>query len=337
MLPRNAFSVVALLTADTFRQARASGISLMMLAVTLLCSLLCLSVKVTGDVALDDPAERVYFLPPVPSESTLAIDPAKARREGVETVRGRISLAFGAVSFPVSRDRADAVRFLETLLGGGIAGTFGLLLALVWTAGFVPTFLDPRAASVLIAKPASRRLLLLGKFAGVLAFVGFQVALFVGLTWTCLGLRTGIWEGAYLGCVPLLLLQFAVFYAFSVLLGVVTRSTVACVFGSVLFWLLSWGINYGSVMAHALPRSQSLPSTTLALTDLAYWVSPKPIDAALILFNTMDAHHHFETPEVFRVQESRPSFSPRLSILSSFLLCSVLLGLSCHEFDETDY
>ncbi len=47
----------------------------------------------------------------------------------------------------------------------------------------------------------------------------------------------------YWWCIPLLLLQFAIFYSFSVLLGVITRSTVACVFGAVLFWLLAWGIN----------------------------------------------------------------------------------------------
>ena len=62
----------------------------------------------------------------------------------------------------------------ELILAGGIAGTFGLLLTLVWTAGFVPTFLDPSAASVLLAKPSPRWQLLLGKYFGVLAFVGFQ-------------------------------------------------------------------------------------------------------------------------------------------------------------------
>ena len=86
----------------------------------------------------------------------------------------------------------------------------------------------------------------------MLTFVGFQVVLFVVLTWLALGLRTDVWDMTYWWCIPLLLLQFAVFYSFSVLLAVITRSTVACVFGSVLFWLLAWGINYGSVMARGL-------------------------------------------------------------------------------------
>ncbi len=340
MPPRSNLAVLKLLTADTFRQAVASGVCAMMLAVTAVCSLLCLSVNVSGDVALHGGGETVYFLPAPPGGvrgAPAGADPGRARREGVETIGGRMSLAFGAVSFPLGRDRGDAVRFLEILFAGGIAGTFGLLLALVWTGGFVPTFLEPRAASVLIAMPVARCQLLIGKYCGVVAFVGSQVALFVALTWLGLGARTGVWDTAYLGCVPLLLLQFAVFYGFSVLLAVVTRSTVACVFGSVLFWLLSWGINYASVMARALPGHQSLPARTLTLADAAYWVSPKPVDAALILFDAMDARHHFEKPAVFTLLESRPSYSPRASILSSLALCGVLLALAAYEFNATDY
>ena len=39
--------------------------------------------------------------------------------------------------------------------------------ALVWTAGFLPDFLQPSAASVLFAKPVPRWTVLLGKYAGV--------------------------------------------------------------------------------------------------------------------------------------------------------------------------
>ncbi len=249
---------------DTFRQACACGVCWMMLAVTGICVALCLSVSVSGDVSIDGSDEPALFLPaPLPAtvaskvaaqlqlDRPLVTDPATARHEGVETIRGRVSLAFGAVSFPVSRARSDAVGFLELVLAWGIAGTFGLLLALVWTAGFVPTFLEPAAASVLLAKPVARWQLLLGKYVGVLTFVGFQVVLFVALTWMALGVRTHIWNMTYWRCIPLLLLQFAVFYSFSVLLAVIMRSTVACVFGSLLFWLLAWGINYGYVMAQA--------------------------------------------------------------------------------------
>jgi hypothetical protein len=320
------FALVKQLIRDTFRQAWASGIAWMMLAGTAVCVLLCLSVSISGDVALQGGDEPGFFLPqPTPGvvapsvvavlASTTPLDSlvlttaaskkvwlsfesnaARARREGVETISGRMSLAFGAISVPLGRERAEAVRFLELCLAGGVAGTLGLLLALVWTAGFVPTFLEPGSASVLLAKPVARWQLLLGKYVGVLTFLAVQAVVFVFLTWLALGLRTRVWDITYWWCIPLLLLQFAIYYSFSVLLAVMTRSTAACVVGSLLFWLLGWMINYGAVMARGTPESQALPSSTRALIEAGYWISPKPIDSGLILFNALGAHRDFDKP-----------------------------------------
>ena len=51
------------MTCDTFRQACASGIWWMMLTVTAICVVLCLSVSVSGDVSLQGGDEPVLFLP----------------------------------------------------------------------------------------------------------------------------------------------------------------------------------------------------------------------------------------------------------------------------------
>jgi hypothetical protein len=138
-------------------------------------------------------------------------------------------------------------------------------------------------------------------------------------------------------CIPLLLLHFAIFYSFSVLLAVITRSTVACVFGSVLFWLLSWANNYGYVMARSVLETRYLPAGTLALANVAYWIFPKPIDAGLIVFNTLGALGDFDKPAMLKLLESGHAFSPCASILSSLLLMAVLLAVSTYEFNATDY
>ena len=52
------------------------------------------------------------------------------------------------------------------------------------------------------------------------------------------------------------------------------------------FW--RGAINYGVVMARAA-RSPVSASRHVGLVELAYWISPKPIDAGLILFNALDA------------------------------------------------
>src|SRR5205823_12590294 len=102
---------------------------------------------------------------------------------GVDVPTGELTLLFGAFRVPLARSRVEAVRFIELLLAGGLADTAGVLLALIWTAGFLPSFLDPATTSVLLAKPVPRWLLLTGKFFGVLVFVAVQALLFIGLTW----------------------------------------------------------------------------------------------------------------------------------------------------------
>ncbi len=64
MTARSNLVTLKQLIRDTFRQAWASGICWMMLAVTAICVVLCLSVSVWGDVALHGADEPVLFLPP---------------------------------------------------------------------------------------------------------------------------------------------------------------------------------------------------------------------------------------------------------------------------------
>src|SRR5579862_9831569 len=68
---RSYLATLKQLIRDTFRQAWATGIFGMMLAVTAICTLLCLSVSVTADATLHSPDEPAYFLPP-PSARALA-------------------------------------------------------------------------------------------------------------------------------------------------------------------------------------------------------------------------------------------------------------------------
>jgi len=92
--------------------------------------------------------------------------------------------------------------------------------------------------------------------------------------------------------VPLLVVNFAVFYAFSSFLAVCTRSTVVSVFGTLLFWLLCWTMNF----THHRVVGFDVPGLTPAaafLIDAGYWVLPKPADLGLLLFDALKADHHF--------------------------------------------
>jgi hypothetical protein len=330
----NAIYAVRWLVRDTFRQARASGIVALMLAVSAVCIAVCLSAGIEGATDLGGESEPREFLSPAHPG---AADPARAAAEGLPVAGGHLTLAFGAVRVPLGRDGRDAVRFLQLLLAGGVADGLGILLALVWTAGFLPAFLEPSAASVLLAKPLPRGALLAGKYLGVLGVVAVQAALFVGGTWLALGVRTGVWEAAYLWSVPLLLVHFAIFFSASVLLAVWTRSTVACVLGSVLFWALCWGMNYGRHLVVTQPDASLLPGAARALVEAGYWLLPKPADLSVLLFDALQAGSYLDRTGPLREAASRPDFHPELSLLSSLAFLAATLLVAARELVGTEY
>src|SRR5262249_55399906 len=153
------------LVRDTFRQALSSGIVWLMLTVTVVCVLLCLSMSVEGGKTAgtrDAPYE--WVLP--------AHDPEAKKIQRYPTdvevyPEGVLSIGFGAFRIKFNRFDREIIRFVQLLLAGGVADTFGVLLTLIWTAGFLPTFLDPSVSSVLLSKPLPRWGLLVGKYIGV--------------------------------------------------------------------------------------------------------------------------------------------------------------------------
>jgi ABC-type transport system involved in multi-copper enzyme maturation permease subunit len=327
-LPAALFAIRCLVH-DTFRQSLASRIFWLMLIVSGLCIVLCLSVHVEGVQSLRRPGE---------TELITADDQPYT---GADPKHGQMTLAFGAVRLGLFRDAESQVHFIQSILAKWVAGAAGTLLALIWTAGFLPEFLQPSAASVLLAKPVPRWSLLVGKFIGVMAFVGFQALVFVGGTWAALGLRTGVWLPGYLLAAPLLLLNFAVIYSFSALLAVYTRSTVACVFGSILFWLLCCGMNYGrhAVLAQetVAPEMGAYPDQFLGMVEAGYWFLPKPADMGILLQQALDTGKHFSTLPEFQTVMSQGAFHPELSLLTSLVFCVGMLAIAARQLATTDY
>jgi hypothetical protein len=154
---------------DTLRQSLASRLFWATLAVSAVCIVFCLGVQVQEGPRLSTgPGETPYDVPRGdPQAKTLG--PEGARRPGVGP--DEISLGFGAFTLSTPRGKGDSVRFLQVWLASLVAGTAGIFLAIIWTAGFLPTFLDPNHATVLLAKPVPRWSLLFGKILGVIVFV----------------------------------------------------------------------------------------------------------------------------------------------------------------------
>ncbi len=63
-----------------------------------------------------------------------------------------------------------------------------------------------------------------------------------------IGLRGGAWEPGIFIAVPIVLLFFSYLFCFCVLIGVSSRSTVAAVLLTLLFWVGIWGVHTAEVI-----------------------------------------------------------------------------------------
>jgi hypothetical protein len=139
----------------------------------------------------------------------------------------------------------------------------------------------------------------------------------------------------YFLCVPLLL-HFAVFFSFSAMLAVATRSTVPCVFGSVVCWLLCWGVNFGRHAALTVTELQGSPPLG-TLIESAYWILPKPLDFHFVLLEALGGESLFGPVAEPQMLSAQGAWHPGLSLLSSLAAGVVLLGLAAYDFMTTDY
>jgi ABC-type transport system involved in multi-copper enzyme maturation permease subunit len=312
MTAAQGFYVCRLQIHDTFRQALANRVFWVMLSACVLVNFFCLGISIEDGESLRAPDDI-----------------------GLDEPHGHISFAFGAWQLPLFRDGRAMAHFILLVLGEGVFGVIGTLLALVLTAGFVPEFLQPVNATVVLSKPAPRWVLLLGRYLGVLIFLAFFTGFYVFGTWLTLGLRTGFWVNNYLWGLPLLLLQFAAMYSFSCFLGVLTRSNLVCVFGTILFWLACWGMNYGHHMMAAV-ESDMPPKHYLlnGLGEACYWIMPKPVDMSMILRGAVDAG---QTDPQLQKFVLLGAFHPELSVLSSLVFIVVMLFLATQQLASKDY
>lgn len=145
---------------------------------------------------------------------------------------------------PLGADPMSPEVFYKSLfssLGVGIwLSWIAAILALVSTAGIFPDMINGGGIDLLLCRPISRFRLFLTRYLGGLLFVVLQVGLFTAASFLVIGIRGGAWEPALFLAVPLVTCFFSYLYAVCVLLGVLTRSTLAAVLLTILFWFLLW-------------------------------------------------------------------------------------------------
>jgi ABC-type transport system involved in multi-copper enzyme maturation permease subunit len=127
-----------------------------------------------------------------------------------------------------------------------------LILALISTAGIFPDFLSGGSVDLYIAKPISRARLFVTKYFCGMLFAFLQVAIFSVVAFFVVGIRAHLWEPRLFLAIPIALCLFSYLYTIAVLLGVLTRSTVATLLLTILLWGVVGGVHFSEVRMLAM-------------------------------------------------------------------------------------
>lgn len=134
------------------------------------------------------------------------------------------------------------------------------LLALVSSAGLFPELVSSGTVETLLARPVPRHRLYLFKFLGGIVFTALQVLVFCAASFVVIGLRGDAWEPGIFLAVPVVTLLYSYLFAMCALIGTVTRSGIAALLLTVLFWgfLFTLGTSEQLVNGFRIAKTQEI-------------------------------------------------------------------------------
>jgi ABC-type transport system involved in multi-copper enzyme maturation permease subunit len=249
-----------------------------------------------------------------------------------------LSLSFAHASL------SSLVSFFMDVLVGSVGASVAMLLGIVVTASFIPNMLRKGTVDLLLAKPIRRPALLLYKFVGSLSFMFLATAATVVLVWLAIGLRSGLWPVGFLLATFLLTYQFAVYYAFSALFGVLTRSTIVSILMACLLWAVLFAVGWLHGYVHPPrpePGEQPAPDWVVAAVDGVHAVLPR-MDQLNALRTELigwglpapDRDEDVPRPSAAALRPHQAWLEP-VAVSLAFIV--VLLGLACWVFSRRDY
>lgn len=174
------------------------------------------------------------------------------REQQIEVLFGTWTLTYSELfgffgsEIPVGVDvQGTAIQAIQAGLVEGLCGSLGMTVCLAATAFFVPRLLEKGAADIVFAKPVSRWALLFSRYIAGLLFVGLLSGMLIGGVWLGILVASGYGDPGFLWGILTLLYLFSMLHAFSLAVGVFTRSTVAALLVSVLFFFLGGCVHSG--------------------------------------------------------------------------------------------
>ncbi|MBI2899485.1 MAG: ABC transporter permease [Planctomycetes bacterium] len=316
------------------------------------------------DPALDVPGMQTpYAAPPVGTQASflkkrfqqagyLWID-ARPEGEGVFTIRWTafgphkaVGYKFGVLfglheGFIGSGASVGAVAAgIQILFAEWVAGVFGLLAALIFTAFAVPGMLEKGNIEILLSKPIGRTTLLIYKYLGGLVYVFLLAVVLIGGSWLAISMRMNYWNASYLWSIGILTFQFAILYSISVLFAVLWRSWLGSILMTTIAWIGFWGINYIHAEIHDPSKIGQVSEKWVSVIDLLYYIFPKT--RYLDKLNSQMLLKSLFADELKKAGEGAiPAFPPgvnwEVAIISGALFAAAMIALACWRFAKRDY
>lgn len=267
----------------------------------------------------------------------------------------RVDILFGlweidiAVFDPTTSSGRGNIASLAVSSMDVIVGWFGLVLTIIATASFFPTFMRSGTIDVLLSKPMSRSKIFLGKYLGSMVFVLIQAAFFGVATFLVIGLRWKTWLPGYLLMIPLIVLLFSYVYCISAWVAVSTRSAIAAILLSLGAWMAVTAVQSSDDVFELNPEWKEHHTVFYSVRTLR-WVLPKTQDVTYLAERWAGAGSGLDLmpketaeqglPLMDRVQaleQKRRNVNALHTIGSSLAFEAVIVMLAMWSFARKDY
>ncbi len=155
---------------------------------------------------------------------------------------------------------------------------FGMIISVFASAGLVAAVFEPGRIELLLSKPVSRSLILLGRYLGNLLVVAANILYLTIGSWIIFGIKTGLWGGGYLLSSLFTIFVFGVLLAVIVLVGVLWESAAVAI-------MVTFGIMIVTPILQQRATIERLLSAEWSrnVVTVLYYVLPKTSDIGVII------------------------------------------------------
>ncbi len=256
------------------------------------------------------------------------------------------SLFFGAIPLSNLEMPLGLQLFALTSLVISIGSWVVILTGVVITSFFIPNMMRKGTIDLLLVKPIHRWGLLLYKYIGGLTFIFLNNAYAIIGIWLMLGLRSGIWANWFLLLIFVLTFFFAILYAVSTFIAVLTRSTVSAILVTIGFWFICFVFGFANQIFEERSKTEKTNSVPVEqrwgdnavgkVVNAVHAVLPRTSDLSELCSQIiMTEFLTGNWSETDKLHSTNIDWGESLLVSGAFI--AILLGLSCWRFGAKDY